>query len=126
MTWARDANHASGSHIPRPRRADGGFTGHVLAGYSKVQRGDLVGPWLWNELQAALNLLAAVKSNSSGWGGQSSYKDGGVTGGQKDTWAEAKASAEANWASKTAFWWTSGFGYYETPPSAENWGGGRS
>jgi len=68
----------------------------LITTYGHAQAGDYVGPWIWNELQAAICLLHVIKANSSSWGGLAALKQAGVSEWH-DTWEEAKTDGLANW-----------------------------
>ena len=63
----------------------------------KIVAGDIIGPWLFEDLQAVLNVMVWTKHGCS-------WVDGGVenrnsgTGGGEATWAAAVAAAEADYA----------------------------
>jgi hypothetical protein len=82
--------------------------------YGQAEAGDFVGPWLWNELQAALKLLHLSKSNTSGWGGNSTEKWAGGSGWQS-TQDLAHAAALAAWAAAPLWQGQTDFGAWNTP-----------
>jgi hypothetical protein len=104
----------------------------LVTGYGLAQAGDLVGPWLFNELWAGIKLLhrrvsRRVNSNRDGcqWGGAgSTYKQAGSTAPYPATWDQATASAEANWnAAPAPTPETRAFGGLgSSAPSAGNYG----
>ena len=70
-----------------------------VVGYGQMQVGDIIGPWIFEDIQKCLNVLVWIR-----WGcgivGGDTYQGVGV-----DTdWETAKAKAEANWARKGDGW----------------------
>ena len=70
----------------------------LVTEYGPAQAGDYVGPWIWNELRAALDELVIVGcTNTLGtWGGQRKVHT--YTHGWDAAWADAKTAGEAAWA----------------------------
>ncbi|HUT92091.1 MAG TPA: hypothetical protein VMY37_21535 [Thermoguttaceae bacterium] len=68
----------------------------LVTDYGQAAHGDYVGPWLFNELQAALLQLHVVKANDSSWGGHATLKQAGCSQWH-DTWDEAKADCMDDW-----------------------------
>jgi hypothetical protein len=82
--------------------------------YGQAEAGDFVGPWLWNELQAALRLLHLSRANGSGWGGNSTEKWAGGSGWQSSQ-DLAHAAALAAWTAKPLWQGQTDFGPWNTP-----------
>ncbi len=84
--WQRSGDQASGPDI--------------VTAYGNAQEGDLLGPWLFNEIAAGLNLLTRRATAYCHRGGDMVYHATEAHShlGEPDTWAEAKAEAEAFWA----------------------------
>ncbi len=88
----------------------------------KAEHGDYVGPWLFNELQAALQQLYMIGAGPgySTWGGYYAFKQARSDEGH-ETWAAAKTQCMDNWTggadpSEGAEGWD------KLPPRCYNWG----
>jgi hypothetical protein len=80
------------------RSADQATPPDTVTTYGIAQPGDFVGPWLWNELQTAINLLHLTKASGASFGhGNGQTHDGG-SGLYEPDLATAQAAAQANWA----------------------------
>ena len=79
--WRRYTTHPS----------DGGS---VL--YGRMEIGDIIGPWLFEDLQATLNVLVWTSSGYSWISGGTNNRNQASEPGA--TWAAAKTAAEAEWA----------------------------
>lgn len=65
--------------------------------YGRAQYGDILGPWLFADLQAGINQLVWMKGIYAGWSRQGETNGGVVLSSAWPTVAEAKADAEAQW-----------------------------
>lgn len=67
--------------------------------YGKMQAGDIIGPWIFEDIQKCLNVLVWMIEISIGWQDVVKYSGWGESRGSGATWAAAKAAAEADYAS---------------------------
>ena len=88
----------------------------LVTDYGPAADGDYLGPWIFNELRAALDLLTVVVcTNGSDWGGTRTVHVG--DSGWEAAWADAKTGAENDWDGNGTVT-TNGLGYSDTGPSA--------
>ena len=96
--WSlRTLRTAAGLNVNGFTRKYRGGDGSVVVAYGVAQDGDFLGPWLFDELMAVLNLLTMTWQAGLAWtaNGEANAKAGYGTAA---TWAAAKAAAEAAWA----------------------------
>ena len=87
-----------------------------VVAYGQMQAGDIIGPWIFEDIQKCLNVLVWTKKGFA-WQGGDSYQ--GV-GSSSVSWEAAKATAEANWA-RTGDGVPWAVSYSRGFPSGANW-----